>query len=74
MEKLKAKDLVKVDKTLEKIYDNIKQENEYGNYKIFIHANRYFSEKSKLELIENGFKVYKGDWDGVMKDVYIIEW
>jgi len=71
---LRAKDLIKKDNTLEFIYKNIKQQNEYGSYKVFIPHDKYFSEKSKLELMENGFKVYKGDWDGIMKDVYIIEW
>lgn len=71
---MKAKDLIKKEIDLKVIYENIKSQNEYGCFKIFIPNDRYFSEKSKLELIENGFKVYKGDWDGVMKDVYIIEW
>jgi len=71
---LKAKDLVKKEMDLKLIYERIKDGNEYGAYKIFIPHDRYFSEKAKLELMENGFKVYKGDWDGIAKDVYIIEW
>jgi hypothetical protein len=71
---LKAKDLVKKEMDLKLIYERIKDGNEYGSFKIFIPHDRYFSEKAKLELMENGFKVYKGDWDGIAKDVYIIEW
>lgn len=71
---MKASSLVKKDLDLKPIYEQIKSQNEYGAYKIFIPHDRHFSEKAKLELMENGFKVYKGDWDGIMKDVYIIEW
>lgn len=71
---LKAKDLLKKETDLKPIYEMIKKQNEYGAFKTFIPHDRYFSEKAKLELMENGFKVYKGDWDGIMKDVYIIEW
>jgi len=71
---MKAKDLVKKDWPIEEVYKQIETENGYGCFKIFIPHNRFFSEKSKLELMVNGFKVYRGDWDGIMKDVVIIEW
>jgi hypothetical protein len=71
---MKAKELIKKETDLKIIYEDIKQQNEYGCFKTFIPHNRILSEKAKLELMENGFKVYKGDWDGIMKDVYIIEW
>jgi hypothetical protein len=71
---LKAKDLLKKETDLKPIYEMIKNQNEYGAFKTFFPHDRYFSEKARLELMENGFKVYKGDWDGIMKDVYIIEW
>lgn len=71
---MKASSLIKKETDLKPIYENIKSQNDYGCFRVFFPPDRYFSEKAKLELIENGFKVYKGDWDGIMKDVYIIEW
>jgi len=70
----KASSLIKKELDITSIYQRIKEENDYGNFKIFIHHNIYFSENQLLEFINNGFKVYKGDWDGVMRDVWIIEW
>lgn len=71
---MKAKELIKKETDLKAIYEQIESTNNYGCFKIFIPHDRRFSEKSKLELIENGFKVYRGDWDGVMTNVFIIEW
>ena len=70
---LKAKDLVKKDTVLDDIYDSIFHANKAGYFKVFIPSHRYLTIETQIELMENGFKVYKGDWD-VMKDVYIIEW
>jgi hypothetical protein len=33
-----------------------------------------FSYEQRDELMSNGFKVYKGDWDGIIKEAWIIEW
>lgn len=71
---MKAKDLIKKETDLKAIYAQIESTNSYGGFKIFIPHDRHFSEKSKLELIENGFKVYKGDWDGITTNVLIVEW
>lgn len=71
---MKAKDLIRKERDIKEVYENIKSANEIGQFKIFIPNWNYFSDASRLELIENGFKVYKGDWDGIMKDVLIIEW
>lgn len=71
---MKANTLAKKETDLNKIYKEIEDSNNSGNYKIFVPHFLYFTESAILELIGNGFKVYKGDWDGIMKDVYIIEW
>lgn len=71
---MKAKDLVKKPTDLKQIYKQIEDCNSFGDYKIFIPHHKNFSESARIQLIEDGFKVYKGDWDGIMKDVYIIEW
>lgn len=71
---MKASSLVKKDTDLKEIYSDIENANNNGHFKIPIPHNRVFSDSAKMELIENGFKVYKGSWDGVLIDCYIIEW
>ncbi|MDB0600320.1 hypothetical protein PL373_13190 [Tenacibaculum maritimum] len=71
---MKAKELVKKELTLENIYSAIKNDNDNGCYKHHIPHWMYVSGKTRLQLIEDGFKVYKGAWDGIMTDVIIIEW
>ncbi|MGL5233884.1 MAG: hypothetical protein ACRC8Z_03905 [Empedobacter falsenii] len=43
-------------------------------FKHFIPHWIYINETNISCLIQAGFKVSRGDWDGVMKDVLIIEW
>lgn len=43
-------------------------------YKHFIPHFLYVDEINIGNLVRAGYKVYRGDWDGVMKDVLIIEW
>lgn len=71
---LKAKDLVKKPLTIKDISEQIKVANEGGSYKIHIPNFSAVDENIIPTLIQNGFKVYRGDWDGFMKDVLIIEW
>jgi len=71
---MKAKELSKSSEVIENIYKIISEANARGEFKIFIPHFVYVEENLKLKLIDDGYKVYKGDWDGIMKDVLIIEW
>lgn len=71
---MKAKDLKKESEVIENIYKAISEANANGYYKHFIPHFVYVSESVKMQLIDDGYKVYKGDWDGITKDCLIIEW
>ena len=71
---MKAKELVKKAKTIEEIYSQIRQASDNGEFKTFLHHCVFVSDETKLQLSADGFKVYNGDWDGVMTNVFIIEW
>jgi hypothetical protein len=71
---MKAKQLIKESISIEDIYKDIQNQNDNKCFKHFIPHHVFISDKIKLELIENGFKVYIGDWDGIMKDCVIVEW
>jgi len=71
---MKANELTKKEFTLSQIYERISNGNEVGGFKIFIHHFEYVSDQTKLKLIDDGFKVYVADWDGINKNVLIIEW
>ena len=71
---MNAKTLNKKDIDVNLMYESIKTQNDSGYFKIFIPHDKFVSDETKVKLIESGFKVYKGDWDGIMKNVIIIEW
>lgn len=71
---MRANSLVKISVTIEGIYTAIEEGNKYGCFKHGIPHNLYVSDEVKLKLMADGFKVYNGDWDGVMKNSLIIEW
>lgn len=71
---MKANELKKESISIEDIYKSISDMSAFKHYKHFIPHHIYVSEQVKLQLIEDGFKVYKSDWDGVIKDCLIIEW
>lgn len=71
---MKASHLKKQSEVIENIYQSISRENQNGNFKHFIPHFVYVSEQVKSELIENGYKVYRGDWDGIITNALIIEW
>lgn len=71
---MEAKDLIKKAISIESIYEHISDANINGHFKVFIPHYVYVEEKDKLQLIEDGFKVYNGDWDGVIVNALIIEW
>jgi hypothetical protein len=71
---MEAKDLNKKSIELEQIYKDIQSANDRGDYKWFIPHCVFIDESIKMQLINDGFKVSKGDWDGIAKDCIIIEW
>lgn len=74
----KASQITKESLTIEDIEKKISdiEANPYekGLFKIFFPHWVYISNDVKLKLMEAGYKVYTADWDGVMKDAFIIEW
>lgn len=71
---MKAKDLIKKSPSIEDIHNAIDEQNKNGCFKHFIPHWIFIPDNVKLKLIEEGFKVYVGNWDGIMTDVLIIEW
>ena len=71
---MKANELKKQTEVIDNIYKAISEANSNGNFKHFIPHWVYVSDEIILQLINDGFKVYKGEWDGIMKDCLIIEW
>ena len=59
---MKAKELVKNSVKIEDIYLNIEERNKMGEYKIFYPYYVYISNEVIMQLIEDGFKVSKGEW------------
>jgi len=64
----------KVGEPIEKIYKRISDANSNNEFKTFIPHFIYVTDEVRLQLVENGFKVCKGSWDGVITDCLIIEW
>lgn len=60
-------------KDIEEKIDQIEKDYPYQN-KIFIPHYHNVSNDTKLQFMNAGYKIYNGDWDGVMKDALIIEW
>lgn len=71
---MKAKDLNKTSETIENIYSQISEANANNQFKCFIPHFLYVDDSVKMQLIKDGYKVYRGDWDGMMIDCLIIEW
>jgi len=71
---MKASELRVKPISIKKIYEDIKLANERGEYKWFIPHMIKVSNETQSQLISDGFKVYIGDWDGYLKNAFIIEW
>ena len=70
---MKAKELVKKSVKIEDIYLNIEERNKLCECKIFYPCCVYVSDVVITQLIEDGFKVSKGEW--FKGDIgLIIEW
>lgn len=74
----KASERIKVSIDLEQIEKLIIQseKNDYqpSCHKIFLHHATFINDETKIKLMDLGYKVYVGDWDGIMKGALIIEW
>ena len=70
---MKAKDLIKKTLSIEEVYKHIEQDNKDGQYKSFIPHFMCVEDNIVNQLINDGFKVSKGEW---MRGDYglIIEW
>lgn len=71
---MKAKSLKKVPEAIENIYKQISEANANNKFKCFIPHFIYVTDDVKMKLIDDGYKVYKGNWDAIMTDCLIIEW
>jgi hypothetical protein len=71
---MKASELVKQEKPIKEIYENIEFANKNGQFKTMIPHYQYVTDRTKMELINNGFKVSVGEWDAIMQNALIIEW
>jgi len=71
---MKAKDLKKKSISIEDVYKRIQQANDNGDFKIFIPHFHNVSKEVTIQLFDDGFKTYKGQWDGVITECLIIEW
>ncbi len=71
---MRAKSLQKKSTPIEEIYKWIESSNNVGDFKIFIPHFKHVDESVRLQLIEDGFKIYRGDWDGITTNALIIEW
>ena len=59
---MKASELVKNGVKIEDIYNSIEHQNKIGEFKIFYPHFVYVSDEVVKQLIEDGFKVSKGEW------------
>jgi hypothetical protein len=71
---MKAESLKRQSETIENIYKKISHADTNGEFKIFIPHFVHVEENVKIQLIEDGYKVYKGQWDGNIINALIIEW
>jgi hypothetical protein len=73
---MKANDLPKVSLTLDEIYESIKSDMTHNKntFKHQIPHWIYVCDEVKSRLISDGFKVYIGNWDGILNNSLIIEW
>lgn len=71
---MKANELQKRYLSIDEIYKTIEGQNEVGYFKMHIPHYVCVKEDVLLQLMQEGFKVSKGNWDGFILDAIIIEW
>lgn len=70
---MKANSLMKKSIALDEIYAQIEQSNERGQFKHFIPHFIYISDDVRLQLQNDGFKAYYGEWFANDSGL-VIEW
>jgi len=70
---MKAKEIERQSKDIKEIYEQIERDNSSGWFKSFFPHFVNISNETKIQLIQDGFKVYEGEW---LRGDYglIIEW
>jgi hypothetical protein len=71
---MKASELIKKSVKIEDIYSQIETSNENGNFKTSIPNTMYVDDGVVIQLVKNGFKVYRGSLYGNIPNELIIEW
>ncbi len=71
---MKAKSLLKKSISIELIYEDVLRADNNGHFKHFIPHFVYVKDEIVTQLINDGFKVYRGDWDMYITNALIIEW
>lgn len=71
---MKAKSLLRKSAPIELIYEDILRADENGHFKQFVPHFIHVKDEIISQLIKDGFKVYRGDWDMQMINCLIIEW
>lgn len=73
---MNASEIKKTTLTAIEIYEHINDNLKHNpnTFKHFIPHYIYVSDEVKLQLINDGFKVYIGNWDNIINGALIIEW
>ena len=71
---MKASELIKKSVTIEEIYAQIEASNENKNCRISLSNSMYIDDQVIIQLVSDGFKVYRGSLYGTAIDELIIEW
>jgi len=70
---MKASELIKKERTIESLYEEIKSANERGEYRLSLSPWAYISNDTVTRLLADGFKCsYVKDLNGL--ECLIIEW
>lgn len=71
-----ANSIKKTSITAKEIYEQIESQLKHNTSFFKYHIPHWInvSDEVKLQLINDGFKVYKGSWDGAINEGLIIEW
>lgn len=70
---MKSKEVITKEKSINEIYEQISRDSDSGWFKSFIPHFVFVSIETRMQLIQDGFKVYEGEW---LRGDYglIIEW
>jgi len=69
-----AREIGKIPLDIKQIIERVEMAAGNNEFKIFYPHFVFIDDNTKIKLIELGFKCYLGEWDGIIKDAFIIEW